>query len=136
VRDLPAALLVLKDPVSKRRTRHVVTENQRVLRVVNLLITGKFAEIGPELTASHISLRDDYEVSSPELNLAVETALAQGALGARMIGGGFGGSTIALIPTDLREQISKAISHAFEHAGFESPEFYLAVPSRGAHKIS
>ena len=88
----------LLDPETFRRVRHVVTENDRVLQVVGLLDSAGPAAIGPLLDASHASMRDDFEISCPELDLAVETARAAGAVGARMTGGGFGGSAIALAP--------------------------------------
>jgi galactokinase len=88
----------LADPVLRRRARHVCTDNERVLRAVDLLRSGDYASVGPLLTAAHASLRDDFEVSWPQADVAVEAALAAGALGARMIGGGFGGSVLALIP--------------------------------------
>ena len=91
VTDLDAALAALPDDVSRRRVRHVVTENARVLATVAHLRAGRPAAIGPLLTASHASLRDDFEVTVPELDVAVDAALAAGALGARMTGGGFGG---------------------------------------------
>ncbi|MGH8888757.1 MAG: galactokinase, partial [Acidothermaceae bacterium] len=96
--QLDDALRELDDEVLRKRTRHVVTENDRVLSTVALMRQGDVAQIGPMLTQSHRSLRDDFEVSCAELDLAVDTALAAGALGARMTGGGFGGSAIALVP--------------------------------------
>ncbi len=80
--------------------RHVISENARVLRTRDLLASGRSMELGPELTASHASLRDDFRVTVPQLDCAVDAALAAGARGARMTGGGFGGCTIALVDTD------------------------------------
>ena len=88
----------LSDRVLRRRARHVVTENRRVLDTAELLCAGQLSEVGALLTASHASLRDDFAVSWPEADAAVETAIAAGARGARMTGGGFGGSVIALAP--------------------------------------
>ncbi|MCS4276455.1 galactokinase [Mycetocola sp. BIGb0189] len=122
----------LLDPETRRRVRHVVTENARVQDVVALLDAGRLEDIGPLLTASHVSMRDDYEISSPELDEAVDTALAHGALGARMTGGGFGGSAIALVPTALAETVSTAVSAAFERSGWASPHIYAVVPGPGA----
>ncbi|MGH9186459.1 MAG: galactokinase, partial [Acidimicrobiales bacterium] len=90
----------LDDAVLRRRARHVVTENDRVLEVVARLRAGDVASIGPLLTASHESLRDDFEVSSPELDAAVDAALGAGAIGARMTGAGFGGCALALVGAD------------------------------------
>jgi galactokinase len=102
-----------------------------VLDVVDLLRAGDVRGIGPLLTASHVSLRDDYEVSCRELDLVVETTLAQGALGARMTGGGFGGSAIALVEAASLESTTNAITSAFLEAGLAKPAFIDAAPSDG-----
>ncbi|MGH3821313.1 MAG: galactokinase [Pseudonocardiaceae bacterium] len=99
----------LTDPLLRRRARHVVSEIARVQAVVAFLESGRIREIGPLLTASHISLRDDYEVSSPELDCAVDAALAAGALGARMTGGGFGGSALALVERAAATSVTRAV---------------------------
>ena len=96
VTDDPAAIDRIADPVLRRRARHVMTENRRVLATAGMLRAGDIARCGPLLSASHRSLRDDFEVSWPEADAAAEAAVAAGALGARMTGGGFGGSVIAL----------------------------------------
>jgi galactokinase len=128
---LPAALAAIPNELGPL-VRHVVTENQRVLDVVNLLHAGKLAEIGPLLDASHESLRDDYRVSSMELDIAVDSARAAGALGARMTGGGFGGSAIALVRESDVDVVENAVTEAFERAGLRRPRVFVAVPSRGA----
>ncbi|MDX6238359.1 MAG: galactokinase, partial [Kribbellaceae bacterium] len=97
VADLDGALARLSDDVVRRRVRHVVTEIHRVEEAVALMHAGKLREVGPLFTASHVSLRDDFEITVPELDVAVDAALAAGALGARMTGGGFGGCIIALV---------------------------------------
>ena len=112
--------------------RHVVTENQRVLDVVKLLRAGKLADIGPLLDASHTSMRDDYRISTPELDLAVEVARKTGALGARMTGGGFGGSAIALLPESVVEAVGQAVTSAYERSGWRAPRTFVAGPSGGA----
>lgn len=114
--------------------RHVVTENARVLGTRAALESGRAMEIGPELTASHASLRDDFRVTVPQSDLAVDTALAAGARGARMTGGGFGGCTIALVDADAAAGIGAAIDAAFASAGFAAPEHFLALPSEGARR--
>jgi len=114
--------------------RHVTTENERVLQVQRLLEVGEPEGIGPLLTASHASLRDDFRVTVPQLDAAVNAALANGALGARMTGGGFGGCTVTLAPTDQVDQIQKAINAAFAEAGFNSPRHFLATPAAGARR--
>jgi galactokinase len=130
--ELDDALARLTDPVAVRRVRHVVHENARVLDAVELLREGRVREIGPLLTASHASLRDDYEVTVAELDVAVEAALGAGALGARMIGGGFGGSVIALVDQADRRSVEAAVEGAFRQRGFAKPAFHLGRPSRGA----
>jgi galactokinase len=112
--------------------RHVVTENQRVLDVVALLREARIAEIGPYLDASHASMRDDYRISTPELDLTVDSARAAGALGARMTGGGFGGSAIALVRDADLDRVRTAVETACAPAGFRRPRLFTAVPSRGA----
>ncbi|WP_425595182.1 galactokinase, partial [Propioniciclava sinopodophylli] len=99
VADLDRARTLLDD-VTFRRVRHVVTENQRVLDTVRLLRHEGPSAIGALLDASHASMRDDFEISTPELDLATDVARAHGAIGARMTGGGFGGCVIALVPVD------------------------------------
>ena len=131
VDDLDRARGILDD-VTFRRVRHVVTENQRVLDTVRLLETEGPAAIGELLDASHRSLRDDFEVSVPELDLAVETALENGALGARMTGGGFGGAAIALVPIDGVSRLQVAVDGAFAEHGFGAPETFTVRPSDGA----
>jgi galactokinase len=112
--------------------RHVVTENDRVLRTVDLLRANKLAEIGPHLSASHVSLRDDYRVSCLELDVAVDAAMTAGALGARMVGGGFGGSAIALVPVDLHPAVEESVLSAYAERSLLTPRLFTAVPSAGA----
>jgi galactokinase len=132
---LPDALARLAAfPVLARRVRHVVTENARVLATAELLRAGRLAAIGPLLTASHWSLRDDFEVSVPELDTAVSAALRAGALGARMTGGGFGGCVIALAPAAAARALSTAAAAAARRAGHIAPTIWPAVPSAGAHR--
>jgi galactokinase len=122
--------------VVRRRVRHVVTENARVLDVVGLLDAGRPGEIGPLLTDSHVSLRDDFEVTVPELDTAVEAALGAGALGARMTGGGFGGSVVILARSADAAAVTDAVAAAFAARGFAPPRPVPATPSAGAHRIS
>ncbi|HEX6873010.1 MAG TPA: galactokinase [Micromonosporaceae bacterium] len=132
---LPAALAALDDDVDRRRVRHVVTENDRVLRTVALLNGATPRDIGPLLTASHTSLRDDFEVSCAELDTAVDAALATGAYGARMTGGGFGGSAITLVHVNNAVAVADAVAAAFAKRGFGRPQITSAVPSAGAHRV-
>jgi galactokinase len=115
-----------------RRVRHAVTEIDRVRRTAELLQAGRAGEVGPLLDASHDSLRDDYEVSCRELDLTVDVARAHGALGARMTGGGFGGSAIALVATERVEEVAVAVAAAFAEQGLGAPRFLTALPSEGA----
>jgi galactokinase len=114
----------------------VVTENARVQDVVRILESGADPRrVGPVLSAGHRSLRDDFEVSTPELDAAAEAAEAAGAYGARMTGGGFGGSAIALVDTDAVERVRAAVDRAYADRGFEPAAFFGAVPSAGAHRL-
>lgn len=131
VEDLPRAA-ELMDDVTFRRVRHVVTENQRVLDTVRALREEGPTAIGDLLVASHASMRDDFEISVPELDTAVDAALASGAIGARMTGGGFGGAAIALVAHDRVQQVKDAVAAAFAASGFAAPTMFTVVPSAGA----
>ncbi|MBW9119783.1 galactokinase [Microbacterium trichothecenolyticum] len=131
VDDLPR-LAELVDEVTFRRVRHVVTEDQRVLDTVRTLREQGPTAIGDLLVASHASMRDDFEISVPELDTAVEAALAAGAVGARMTGGGFGGAAIALVAHDLVRAVTDAATAAFAAAGFAAPTVFTVTPSAGA----
>ncbi|OKK22182.1 galactokinase [Streptomyces sp. CB00455] len=133
--ELEQALARLADPVGRRRVRHVVTENERVRRMEELLAAGRLRETGPLLTEGHLSLRDDYEVSCPELDLAVATADAAGAHGSRMTGGGFGGSALALVDADAQQAVADAVTEAFRRAGHTPPRITAAAPSAGAARL-
>jgi galactokinase len=133
---LDEAMGRLDDPTLARRVRHVVTENARVLEVVDLLRRGLVGEVGPAMVASHRSLRDDYEVSAPELDVAVDAALGAGALGARMTGGGFGGCAIALVGVDGVEAVTDAVRSAFASHAFTPPEVWPARPAAGARRLA
>ncbi|MFD7659772.1 galactokinase [Actinosynnema sp. NPDC059797] len=129
--DLDGALDRLPDRL-RPLVRHVVTENERVLEAVELLRADRLAELGPLLDASHASLRDDYRVSAPELDVAVDAARSAGALGARMVGGGFGGSAIALVPVERHEEVVARVRATFAEHGWTAPRTFTAVPSAGA----
>lgn len=122
-------------PQIYRRVKHIVTENQRVLDTVELLGARGPAAIGPLLMASHVSMRDDFGISCDELDLAVDTAMAAGALGARMTGGGFGGSAIALIPAVRADDVSAAVREAFARANYLAPEIFSVIPGAGARQL-
>jgi galactokinase len=124
------------DDVETRRARHVITENQRVVETADLMRRHRLEEIGPLLGASHRSLAEDYEVSIPELDVAVEASVEAGALGARMTGAGFGGCAIALLPESELEGVSRAVGDAFATRGFIPPSFMPAWPGPGAARVA
>ncbi len=125
-------LAALADPVLARRARHVVTENLRVVRVAGLLRAGRIADCGELLTQSHLSLRDDFEVSWPAADRAVDAALAAGALGARMTGGGFGGCVIALLPAGRARPVAAAVTSGLAGLVASGPAFLASRPADGA----
>jgi len=118
------------------RARHAVSEMQRVLDCVEALSKSDFVKVGELINQSHISLRDDYTVSCPELDTAVDASLAAGALGSRMVGGGFGGSAIALIEASKTSETIHAVEKAFADKKFKAPRFFTSLPSQGAEIIS
>jgi len=126
------SLELLVDDVVQRRARHVVSENERVLAVAELLGLGRPRDIGPVLYDSHSSLRDDYEVSTPQLDLIVEEAMQAGALGARLTGAGFGGSALVLLDRKDITQVTKQVFAAFERAWGQAPTVREVSPSAGA----
>ncbi|WP_405457746.1 galactokinase [Streptomyces sp. NBC_00101] len=138
--DLPDALDRLKaagaDESVVRYVRHVVGDNARVERVIALLDSGDVRAAGPVLTEGHTSLRDDLRVSCAELDLAVASANAAGALGARMTGGGFGGSAIVLVEEADAEAVTASVLDAFAAAGHAAPGVFAAVPSQGARRLA
>jgi galactokinase len=135
VMELDAALQHLPDPVMRRRVRHVVTENARVLQAIAVLRAGRITDLAPLLNASHHSMRDDFEITVPQVDLAVETALAGGALGARMTGGGFGGCILALVAAGESDRIGAQIADNFGTAGYGQPAYFRAIPATGAQRI-
>lgn len=133
--ELDAALARLTDPAVRPLVRHVVTEDRRVEECITLLDAGRTRDIGPVLLAGHASLRDDFRVSCPELDVVVESSAAAGALGARMTGGGFGGSAIVLVDTDAADAVAKAVESAFATADYRPPRVFAAVPGAGARRL-
>ena len=119
-----------------KRARHVITENERVLETVNAFETGALGKLRQLMADSHRSLRDDYEVSCPELDTMVEIAMRQrGILGTRMTGGGFGGCTINLVETEHAEQFQHRISSEYASATGLQPDIYLCKASQGAEVV-
>ncbi|HEX6450100.1 MAG TPA: galactokinase [Trebonia sp.] len=137
VSDLDKAASVLDDETF-RRARHVVTEDERVLATVRALRAGALADdpaaVGVLLTASHESMRDDFEITTPALDLAAATAVEAGAFGARMTGGGFGGAILALVPRSRTGAVGEAITQAFARAGYAAPALRTVTPSDGARR--
>jgi galactokinase len=120
----------------RRRVRHIVTEDTRVLDVVAMLRAGDDPRrIGPALTASHASMRDDFEITVPEVDTAVAAALGAGAYGARMTGGGFGGCVLALVDADDTGDVLRAVEAAYAEAGYRAPSAFVAVASDGARRL-
>ncbi|MBA2952785.1 galactokinase [Nocardioides sp. MAH-18] len=122
----------LTDERVRRRARHVVTEIARVTATVDAVGARDWQAVGPLFAASHASMRDDFEISCPELDLAVSAAVESGALGARMTGGGFGGSSIAVVPEHRLDAVVAAVDIAFAGAGFRAPQHLVAAPSGAA----
>lgn len=129
---IPTDNQALLTPEQLKRVGHVITENARVHATVAALEAGDLDGIGELLLASHESLAHDYEVSCPELDLAVATAMDAGALGARMTGGGFGGSAIAMVAEDRIDIVSAAVTRAFAAAGHREPHIFIVTAAAGA----
>jgi galactokinase len=128
----PSAVATVKDPLDARRARHVLTENRRVLDYVAALEDSDFVEAGRIFTASHVSMRDDFGITTEHIDLIADTATRAGALGARMTGGGFGGCVIALVPADRTEIVADAVRRAVGDAGFELPVITRTHAAAGA----
>ncbi|MEU5422856.1 galactokinase [Streptomyces sp. NPDC020667] len=141
LRDVPHdrledALDRLPDSGLRALVRHVVTEDERVRQVVERLDAGDVRAVGPLLDAGHASLRDDFRVSCPELDLAVAVANSAGALGARMTGAGFGGSVVALAPAERAADVERAVLGAFARAGHARPRVFAVVAGAGARRLA
>ena len=130
----------LTDPVLRRRARHVISDSLRARAIAAALRVAiephTYQFIGELLTQAHLSLRDDFEVSWPQADVAVDVAIAAGAFGAHMIGGGFGGSVLALVPADRLAAVRAALTGAYARRSWTPPEFLTAVPSAAARRIA
>jgi galactokinase len=139
-REAERAVGGLADPVLRRRARHVITDTVRAVAIADALDApagpGTFGLIGALLTQGHESLRDDFEVSWQEADVTVSTACAAGALGAKMIGGGFGGSVLALVPASQLAGVRAAVGAEFARRSWEAPGFLDAVPSPAARQLA
>jgi galactokinase len=133
--DNLSALDAISDPIDARRARHVLTENQRVLDFVAAIGDSDFSEAGRILTASHASMRDDFEITTGHIDLIAETAVAAGALGARMTGGGFGGCVIALVPDQRVEAVTEMVRRAVRATGHPQPMITRTHAAHGARLL-
>jgi galactokinase len=124
----------VSDPVDTSRARHVLTENRRVLDFVAALRDSDFAAAGQIMTASHASMRDDFEITTAHIDLIADTAVRAGALGARMTGGGFGGCVIALVSTEAAAVVGEAVRRDVSDAGFEPPVITRTRAAAGAQR--
>ena len=127
-----AMLERLPDERVRRRATHIVTEIDRVSATVAALEAGDWQKVARQFLASHVSMRDDFEISCAELDTVVQTAVEAGALGSRMTGGGFGGSAISLVPVERLDAVMRAVDAAFVAAGFRAPAHLRAEPSGAA----
>jgi galactokinase len=127
-----AELDAVHNPVDARRARHVLTENGRVLDFVATLGDSDFVEAGHILSASHVSMRDDFEITTEHIDLIADTAVRAGALGARMTGGGFGGCVIALVPDSRAEAVADAVRRTVTAAGNPRPIITRTHAAAGA----
>jgi galactokinase len=137
IADVDGLAPLADDDVLLRRARHIVTENARVLEVVRILRSSADPrEIGPVLIDGHASLRDDFQISTQELDATVEAAVQAGAHGARMVGGGFGGSAVVLVDRDRVDAVSDAVHDRFAREGWSPPRTFDVVPSEGARRVA
>lgn len=134
--DLADAMDRLDDETLRKRARHVITENDRTLACADLLRTGQLRQTGPLLTASHASMRDDFEITVPEVDLAVEVLLAFGAFGARMTGGGFGGCVIGLMEPAQARAAAIAVEGAFAGRNYTLPVSFSVTAAQGTHRLN
>jgi galactokinase len=132
--ELPRALAALGEDRLRRRVRHIVTETERVRLVAEALRREDFEAVGRVLRESHASMRDDFEISCVELDLAVDTAMDSGALGSRMTGGGFGGSAVALVPAGRAAAVAAEVRAAFAGKGFRAPHCFPVTAGGPAHR--
>ncbi|MDZ5077216.1 galactokinase [Nesterenkonia sp. HG001] len=133
--EVAELLAPLTDETLRHRARHVITENRRVSEAVDLLRDGDLAGVGERMRGSHLSLRDDYEVTVPEIDLAFDVVSGAGVFGARITGGGFGGCVIALAPLGVHQQVEEAVTAAFAEVGFSAPAVFRAPPADGARRV-
>jgi galactokinase len=124
------------DELPRKRARHVISENERVLQAVEAMQTGDAVQMGQLMNASHVSMRDDFEITNAELNIMVRLAQGQpGCYGARMTGGGFGGCAVALLKADLADQFAREVAQQYETETTLKPSVYICHPSNGAELV-
>jgi galactokinase len=137
LRDVSPEIFISKKAglpdVIRKRAEHVIMENERVHEAVQMLVEGNVSGFGRLMQASHVSLRDEYEVSCAELDLMVEISMARtGCFGARMTGAGFGGCAIALVEAEAAEEFCDAVGRAYAEETGIAPDVYVCRPSNGA----
>lgn len=126
----------IKNPVCLKRARHAVHENQRTIQAVEALKNNDIALFGKLMNASHESLKTDYEVSCPEIDLLVDLAQAMpGVIGSRITGGGFGGCTVSIVKNDTVDRFVKEIGSAYQKETGHEAEFYIVEIGDGARKL-
>lgn len=127
----------IKDPVCRKRAKHAVYENQRTIKAYNALKANALEDFGKYMNASHVSLRDDYEVSCEEIDFLVELAWKiPGVIGSRMTGGGFGGCTVSIVKKDAVDSFIDIVGKGYmEKTGLKA-DFYVVDIGEGAHRLS
>ncbi|HIY54549.1 MAG TPA: galactokinase [Candidatus Dorea merdavium] len=134
--DFESFQSAIKDPVCLKRARHAVHENQRTIQAVEALKNNDIALFGKLMNASHESLKTDYEVSCPEIDLLVDLAQAMpGVIGSRITGGGFGGCTVSIVKNDTVDRFVKEIGSAYQKETGHEAEFYIVEIGDGARKL-
>lgn len=126
----------IKDPIRQNRARHAVKENQRTIQAVAALRAGDITRFGQLMNQSHISLRDDYEVSCEEIDILVDLAWAlPGVIGSRITGGGFGGCTVSIVKNDAVDTFTESIGQAYKEKVGHEAEFYIVDIGDGAKRL-
>ena len=126
----------IKDPIRQKRARHAVKENQRTIQAVAALRAGDITRFGQLMNQSHISLRDDYEVSCEEIDILVDLAWAlPGVIGSRITGGGFGGCTVSIVKNDAVDTFTESIGQAYKEKVGHEAEFYIVDIGDGAKRL-
>ena len=127
----------VQSDVCRRRAKHAVYENQRTIHAVDALKAGNIEEFGRLIDASHVSLRDDYEVSCPEIDTLVDLAHEiPGTIGSRITGGGFGGCTVSIVKNESIPEFIEKVGAAYKEKVGHEAEFYVVDAGEGAHILA